>query len=146
MNGSWVALFAGVVVLAFSLYSFYKLFRRSQRIKAGKDWPAVPARVTEKKVHERRNNDSGTTYTPVINYSYSVMGREYTGRSELSGLWGRKGAQKAVDQVGESIEVHYNPNKPEENTHSLDRVKVTDYLFIVLAVILAVYLLWTQVM
>ncbi len=144
MNGSVVTIFVAVIILAFGLFSLYRVLKRGKRIKAGAGWPAIWAQVLEKKVDVSRDDEGGSSYTPQITYKYSVMGREYQGKTRMNGMWTRRSAQKAIDEIGESIEVHYNPDKPEENTHGYEKVKVTDYLVIALMLALALYLLWSQ--
>ena len=146
MNGSVVTIFAAVVILAFGLFSLYRVITRSKRIKDGAAWTAVAAQVVDKTVDIDRDSDGNTSYAPKVAYSYNVMGREYQGKVRMTGMWSRKSAQKAIDEIGNTIEVRYNPEKPEENTHGYEKVKFSEYLVIAAMLALAGYLLWTQLM
>ena len=146
MNGSVGTILSAFTILSLGLFSLYRVLKRAKRINAGASWPAIRAQVLEKKVDVDRDDEGGSSYTPQITYKYNVMGREYQGKTRIAGMWSRNGAQKAIDEIGESIEVHYNPDKPEENTHGYEKVKFSEYLVIALMLALSLYLLWTQLM
>ena len=146
MNGSIVTIILAVIMLALAGYQIYKVVQQTNRINAGKSWPVVTARVIDKVVHTSRGSKGNTTYSPEITYKFSVMGREYTKNTRLSGMWSWNSAQKLIDQVGETMEIRYNPNKPEESTHGFDKVRVADYLLIAVVLILAIVLIVLQVL
>jgi hypothetical protein len=76
-------------------------------------WPAVPGRIVASHVvrhvsHGRHG--SSTSYTPSIQYSYRVAGRDYTCSEIMPGRnWGSKSAYREVDAhpVGSTSAIHY---------------------------------------
>ncbi len=94
---------------------------RAQRVKT---WPTAPATIlhSEVKQHTSYNSKSRsrrTTYQPVVNYQYSVMGQPFNGDRVgfgNSGLSSRK-AYEIVGRypAGAQVNVHYNPDKIQES-------------------------------
>ena len=74
------------------------------------DWPVVDATVMHVD-EERRTTHSHTTYTEyTIHYQYSVDGQVYGGNFE----------QNRGMQVGETIQVKYDPDDPAYSTDVLE--------------------------
>lgn len=96
------------------------------RKKAGisRNWPSVTGKISLSEVRQSAStDDNGETnyaYYPNIEYTYTALGKDYTGRQISSG--GVKGtvhpfdAQNVVDQfpVNALVQVYYNPQDPAE--------------------------------
>lgn len=95
-----------------------------QRAKRAQNWPVVPSTVLNSEVRKRQQYDSDsasgrTTYEPVVNYQYSVMGSLYNGSRVSFGdkKTSRKKAEEIVARypAGTEVNAHYNPDKVEES-------------------------------
>ena len=98
-------------------------FRAVAKAKAAESWPITGARVlsSEVRVEESSDNDGGSTtwYNPVVVYSYTVSGKEFTGSRLRFGnprSASRKKAEAAIAPypVGITPLVRYNPQDPKE--------------------------------
>jgi hypothetical protein len=74
----------------------------------------------EVKEHADIDEDSSgsTSYEPVVEYQYTVQNQQYTGRRIAFGAnrFGHSQARSAVARypVGSTVQVRYNPEKPQE--------------------------------
>jgi hypothetical protein len=141
MSGSIVQTILAVLLLLFAFYRIWMLVKQTRRNTASLSWPVIAAKVTHKEVHSHRSSKGNTSYTPVVTYKYSVIGAEFDHTINLNGLWSLNSAQKALDEIGETLEVRYNPDNPNENTHGYDKVKFTDYLLILVMLGLAAFIM-----
>lgn len=117
---------AGPVIGLLLLMLFVGFHRRAAVVKR---WPTINGRVVSSGVHQfqkqriepkqgtRRRRRVQTLYMPVVEYSYSVGGREFSSRSiwdgtEVSGS--RAYAQGIADRypVGRMVTAHYDPSAP----------------------------------
>ena len=137
---------AAVLLLAMGGYLLYKLIKKTRLITASKTWPAVTAQVVKKEVVRHVSSKGQVSFYPEVDYKYSIMGTDVNKHTRLSGMWSRNSAQKSLDEMGESMEVHYNPENPTEHAHGYDKVKVTDYLVIITALGLGLLVLITQLL
>ncbi len=111
-----VLVLIGLVLLAMGIVS-------RARAKRTQTWPTALATVlhSEVKQHTRYDSDSHsrkTSYQPVVNYQYNVLGQSLTG-SRIG--YGNSSAslKKANETVsrypaGAQVNVHYNPDKIDE--------------------------------
>ncbi len=111
-------------------YRTWKLIDLSRRASAGKSWPAVAGEVVSKFIDESSDEESGTSYYPKVNYKFAAMGQEYEKEITLHGIFNRSRAEKALSKIGETIEVRYNPEKPEENITGQEKIALGDILTI----------------
>jgi len=97
---------------------------RSMR-QAGRSesWPGVQGRIIESRVDKRTEVDydspaDRTAYIPVVRYTYSLQGKEYTGDRIAFGVKNRNPnpASEVVNRypVDKQVMVYYNPEKPEQ--------------------------------
>ena len=117
---------AGPIIGLVPLMLFVGFHRRSAVVKR---WPTINGRVVSSGIHQfqQRRTESQqrsyrrrrmqTLYMPVVEYSYSVGGRDFSSRSiwdgtEVSGS--RDHAQRIADRypVGRTVTVHYDPSAP----------------------------------
>ena len=141
MNVSFLPLILGIGFLAFSIYKIWKFVEVMRRRSASSTWPVIAAEVVAKKVAESRSTKGGTSYFPEFTYKYSVMGMEFQKETRISGMYSRKSAEDAVYNMGNSIELRYNPQNPKEHISVLDKINVWDILLIVVNIALALFLL-----
>ena len=131
MSANIVVILVGAGMLGFSLYKIWQTARFMQRRSASQTWPAVAADIVSKRVAERRSSKSGTSYFPEITYHYNVMGQDFSKDTRLGGMYSRQSAAKAIDSLGATIAVHYNPNDPKEHVSEKEKINVWDILLIV---------------
>src|SRR5262245_7095352 len=98
---------AGDVGLAASL--FYQLRALGFRTTEG---VIVSAKL------EEHSDSEGTSYTPVVEYRYSVGRREHVGR-RINYSWmatSSQSARRAIEQypAGQRVTVHYDPRRPDD--------------------------------
>jgi hypothetical protein len=117
--GLAVAAFGILWVLGFG----YIHYRAASKAKASETWPIASGKVLgcEVVVEESTDRESGTTtwYNPVVNYAYSVAGRDLQGNRLRFGnvrSSSRKKAEAALAPypAGGALSVRYNPERPEE--------------------------------
>ena len=141
MNVSFLPLILGIGFLAFSIYKIWKFVEVMRRRSASSTWPVIAAEVVAKKVAESRSTKGGTSYFPEFTYKYSVMGMEFQKETRVSGMYSRKSAEDAVYNMGNSIELRYNPQNPKEHISVLDKINVWDIIVIVLTLSVALFIL-----
>lgn len=77
-------------------------------------WPSVPGTVLASYV--RVNRGRGINYTPMVQYAYSVQGKQYTGFRISSVEYGEpeSDAEAVITKypVGKPTLVHYDPANP----------------------------------
>ncbi|MHC1781448.1 MAG: DUF3592 domain-containing protein [Anaerolineaceae bacterium] len=127
-----------VGLFAYAGYKTWKLIDLSRRTSAGKSWPAIPGEVLSKYIDESTDNESGTSYYPTVRYKYAVMGREYEKEITLHGIFNRSRSEKALSKIADTIEVRYNPEKPEENITGQEKIALGDILTIAGVIVVAV--------
>lgn len=130
-----------LIMFGFSAYTLFKALMQARRIKSSREWPALIARVSGKEVIRQRSSKGHVSYFPEVQYTYSVMGSEFNGRLRIPGIWSNNSAQKALDEFPPSFEARYNPEKPAENSHVYDKVKVGDYVLVVVTFLLGLVVL-----
>ena len=119
-----------------------------RRAKAALSWPVVPATVLNSEVRKRQQYDGDsstgrTTYEPVVNYQYSVLGTLYNASRVSFGE--KKTSRKKAGEIvarypaGSEVKAHYNPEKVEEAVlETAARGSTGNLVFGILFIILAV--------
>jgi Protein of unknown function (DUF3592) len=121
------SLFAHVnwIYLVLSLVGVAAIIRAASSLKqAGRseNWPGVQGKIIESRIDKQNKLEydaaDSTTYTPVVRYTYSLQGKEYTGERVAFGMTNknRNPASELVKRypLDELVMVYYNPEKPEE--------------------------------
>jgi len=118
-----IVLGAGVIILGIGcIIATIRVKRGGQGIP---NWPDVTGTVVDAFVyhHERKTTESTTeTFTPVIEYTYSVRGQAYTSSKQgISPYFARsyqdRGQAEAVVRaypVNSAVTVRYNPSNPKQ--------------------------------
>lgn len=122
-------------------YRTWKLIEISRRTAAGKTWPSITGEVVSKDNGEVGSTDGTSSYYPKIRYKYSVIGRVYEKEITLHGDYNLPNSEKALSQIGETIEVRYNPEKPEEHITRVEKFSAKDILSISGMVFIAILML-----
>ena len=102
----------------------------AKRAKASLTWPSAQGRITSSQVLEL------SSYRPKVNYEYGVAGRTYSGKRIAFGPTGslskaRVRATAESYKVGTTVEVFYNPARPDDATleRRTTRTNVIFYIF-----------------
>ncbi|MGK7944802.1 MAG: DUF3592 domain-containing protein [Microcystaceae cyanobacterium] len=110
--GIFVAVGAGLMLSGFHQI---KLAHASHR------WPTASGQITHSQVQINSDSD-GTTYKPIIKFSYRYQGRNLTSDNIFFGGGGvatgdRRYADKFVRKypVGKRVQVAYNPHRPKQS-------------------------------
>jgi hypothetical protein len=141
MKVSIISILLSIGFFGFSVYKIWKLVELLRKRSASSTWPVIAGEVVSKKVAESRSTRGGTSYFPELTYKYSVMGMEFQKETRISGMYSRKSAEDAVYNMGNSIELRYNPQNPKEHTSKLDKINVWDIVLIFVNLALAIFLL-----
>lgn len=112
----WALLFLSVGVLSVGL-----AIRNLLKGSASRRWPQVQGRILRALVLVQTESEGGDSYTPQVEYEYTVEGIEYRGKrlryGQTTGSWGRKQAKRTIGRftVGGPAPVWFNPRKPADS-------------------------------
>ncbi|PKO00394.1 MAG: hypothetical protein CVU42_04265 [Chloroflexi bacterium HGW-Chloroflexi-4] len=112
---------SGVFVI-FGIVFLIVWITSKKKAEASQKWPTVPGLIlsTRIDIHNSTDNDGGTStsYKPVVSYSYSIMGQEYTANRIAFGAntFSRKKCDSIIARypVNQQVIVHYNPEELED--------------------------------
>ncbi len=88
--------------------------------RASSTWPHVPGEIKHSEINQSSDSD-GTSYSPLVRYSYSVSGQSFTGERICFGLAkmsaGYQFAQAYIERyrVGSAVLVYYDPTQPSSS-------------------------------
>jgi hypothetical protein len=130
---AWIAVspfyLVGVIFILMALIN-------TKRAKASLTWPSAQGRITSSQVAEHSDEDYGDSYRPKVEYEYGVAGRTYSGKRIAFGPTGslseaRVRATAESYKVGTTVEVFYNPARPDDATleRRATRTNVIFYIF-----------------
>lgn len=95
------------------------------KVAKARGWPVAAGTVLESGVSETTDSDGGAQYSAIIKYQYAVGGATYTndllafGSRNLKegGYRAEKKAHRTVAKypVGSSVQIHYDPTRPESS-------------------------------
>jgi hypothetical protein len=109
--------FLGVFFVAFSTVVAYYLVRGFRLGRASVSWEKVKGVVTNSEIR-KRDLDGGISYYPKIIYQYRIDDRDYEGSDwSHSAINGREEEAEEIlsrYEVGDEVDVYYNPLKPEQ--------------------------------
>jgi len=99
----------GAIILFFG-YSWYK------KAKDTESWPETEGIVLYSEVNSHVS-DGSTMYKPIVKYTYSVNGKEFTSSKYSYGEYSSSDSDFAYEIVdlypkGKKVSVYYNPSKP----------------------------------
>jgi hypothetical protein len=115
-----------VVALGTTIYTLYRLFQVLQlwqKVRQSQAWPSASGTVLKSRISRSTTFIKGrnvTRYTPLVDYEYSVNGKQYKGKEIMFG-WapnyrseGRAQAYMDRYPAGSQVTLFYNPSKPRE--------------------------------
>lgn len=117
----------GIAVVLFAAWRLWGAFKDWQQYRASADWQPIPAQILESRIEEsasgiKDEKDETYSYTPIITYSYQVMGQSYQGNlisfgsGNVSYTYDTK-PKKIIGRhpVGSPATVYYNPADPSQS-------------------------------
>jgi hypothetical protein len=142
MNTQILLIVLAVLLIAVSIYSGLKVISISRRKSASARWPTAAAQVLSRNISTSRNSKSNTvTYRAEITYGFAAQGGSYENKLFLGSKGMRSQAEKLVNAVGDTIQVHYNPEKPAEHISDYEKITPAQIATIIGSLILAVVLI-----
>lgn len=114
----------GLLYLAFGILALLyggSLLKQRRRTRS---WPTVTGQMLERKVEPSPGGRAGRlgppafSYEALVKYSYRVEGREYTNDKLYHTGWvanTKENREELLATLPDSIEVHYDPAKPEDS-------------------------------
>jgi len=117
---------AGVLILFLGIGAFliYKSIQDRKKADASQSWPSAGGQIIEARVdrsmHTDSDGDTSYSYTPKVEYSYTVAGSSYQGKKISFGLaQGYNSAHKAQEIIsrypqGKQVMVCYDPSNPSD--------------------------------
>ncbi|HSO11620.1 MAG TPA: DUF3592 domain-containing protein [Anaerolineales bacterium] len=92
------------------------IFITRRKVAQASNWPSTMGTVTFSTVEVRRSSE-GSSYYPVVHYTYQVMGQPHQGNKIMPGpAVGGSGAHKVVERypAGAQVMVYYDPDNPSD--------------------------------
>lgn len=130
--------FGGIFVML-GIFVILTFLRARRETRASESWPGTIGKITRAWLEERRVNKGAVRYALNVEYAYSVYGKAFTGRQiTFRGppIYTHSAANKALAaryQMGEEVQVFYDPQNPE--TCVLDRKRGPLWVAPLLAVV-----------
>jgi hypothetical protein len=146
MSISIVSILVAVGFLAFCIFKIWQMVQFFQRRSASETWPVTTGEIISRNVNVQHSSRSGNSYYPEIKYKYTVMGQEFEKKITLGGIYSRKSAEDAINNLGNTIEVRYNPDNPQEQISEKEKFNFVDVLLIVVTLAVAVFVLYPLVL
>jgi len=144
-TGALIGLLIGFIFAFIGVIFLVIMFTTRKKAEAAKSWPTAQGTVlsSELSIHQDYDSDdhsSSTSYQPVVQYSYSVMGNQYTGSKIAFGAnqFDRNTAQNMVNRyiAGNPVSVYYDPNDPAKAV--LETQAAGSKVFMIVGIIFAV--------
>jgi hypothetical protein len=131
-----------IMLIALSIFFGLKMLRIYRKRSASASWPAINGTVLSREVTSSKNSgSSGYSYRAEVTYSYGAPGGPYKKKLFLGSKGLREQADKLLDNVGDTIPVRYNPEKPAEHISQHEKIMPVDVLAAMGSMILAVILI-----
>jgi hypothetical protein len=123
MEGNYYCLGpVGALIVLIGLYFGWRALKDWMRYRSSGNWIPITAQVTKSFVDTTVDSDSGnTTYTPIITYTYLLVGKSYQGDlisfgSKGQGMKSKKAEALVVCYPVDSQPViYYNPDDPSQS-------------------------------
>lgn len=112
-----------VFAILFGILCLYLAIRDILKLIRSKDFISCEASVVDiKQTSNISNGKRYTNYTPIV--SYSVEGVSYVERYDQS-------STSCKYEIGDTIDIAYNPNKPSDFIIDKDYSIITDMIFMI---------------
>ena len=142
MTSQFFMIVLAVLLIAVSVFYGLKIIGTNKKKTASASWPVVNGHVLSKEVSSSKNSSSsGFTYRAHITYSYNAPGGPFEKKLFLGSKGVRSQAEKLLNAVGDTIQVHYNPEKPAEQISDYEKITPAQVITIIGSLILAVALI-----
>lgn len=144
MNSNTIVILFNAVFLIFALYKVWQLVEIALRRSASDAWVLTTGKVLFKDVEVQRGNKGSKSYIPKMRYTYTVNGERFEKTISLGTRFRESSARDALNEVGKTIEVRYNPEKPQAHISEFENVRLSDLfpilimLFVALTFLLAI--------
>lgn len=147
MNGILIAaVLMGLFGLIFAIVGIVA----NRKAELSKSWPTVQGQVLTSTIvqHESTDSDgaSSTSYEPLVEYRYSVIGSPLIGKKIAFGAnqFTYNTAQKIISRYppGAAVQVHYNPEKPSQSVLETKASGGTVFLVVGIGFIIAAFLIY----
>jgi lipopolysaccharide export LptBFGC system permease protein LptF len=110
------------VFVVFGLIFVIISITSKRRAAAAQAWPTIPGTVLASRVDIHTSTDSDghrtTTYKPVVDYQYTIMGQEFRASRIAFGAntFSRNKSESIIAMYppNQPLTVHYNPDKPQD--------------------------------
>ncbi len=141
MDAKLIFILVTVGLLAYSLYKLWQIVELHRRRSASGSWQTTIGKVVSKEVSVQRGSKGGKSYIPKITYSYSVLGEQYKKTISLGTRWWESSAEKAIAEIGDTLEVRYNPEKPNVHISDQEMIRFYDLLPVLLILFVGLIML-----
>ncbi|MDO9086495.1 MAG: DUF3592 domain-containing protein [Anaerolineaceae bacterium] len=132
-----VVLLVSLILILFALYKIWTFIQKSLKKSNSQTWQKTTAEVFSKTVARKISTKSGISYYPEIEYRYTVMGQSFEKKIRLPKNYTLQKAEEIINNLGTTIEVHYNPNQPKEHISEYEKANYLDIVVGVISLVLA---------
>jgi hypothetical protein len=141
MNTQFYLIVLAVLMLAVSIFYGLKAISTYRRKSASASWPTAAGQVLSKDILSIRNSKTNSySYRAEVTYNYAAPGGPFEKKLFLGSKGVRTQAEKLVNAVGDTIQVHYNPEKPAEHISDYEKIMPAQVVAIIGSLILAIAL------
>lgn len=137
MNSNSIFILLSAGLLIYALYKVWQLVEIALRRSASDAWVLTTGKVLFKDVEVQRGSKGSKSYIPKIRYTYTVNGERFEKTISLGTRFRESSADDALDEVGKTIEVRYNPEKPQAHISEFEKVRLSDLFPILIILIVA---------
>ncbi len=123
MNTQFLLIALAGLLIAVSCFFGLKIYGIYRRKTASARWLAATGNVLSRDISSVKNSStSGYSYRADVTYSYDAPGGPFKKKLFLGSKGLRPQAEKLLEAIGETIQVHYNPEKPAEHITDLEKI------------------------
>ena len=106
-----------IVSSALGLFLLSLSIRNWWRVRLSRHWPSAPGRINRSFVLVTSDSDGNVSYTPQVEYDYTVEGTAYRGTLLQSGQLGSSNRARAEQAIAPypadtTVPVFYDPRRP----------------------------------
>ena len=113
----WILIPFGAIFFGAGLFMiWFMAIHPLLRWQGAKQWASTDCQILESRI-EVDSDDDGTSYTPIVKFTYEVAGEQYSSDKVDFKINGGHGRAKRITQkyrVGKNAECFYNSNGPDD--------------------------------
>jgi len=141
MNTQFYLIVLAGLMLAVSIYFGLKVMSIYRRKSASVNWPTATGQMLSKDVSSIRNSKTNSySYRAEVTYNYAAPGGPFEKKLFLGSKGVRAQAEELLNAVGDTLQVHYNPEKPAEHISDHEKIMPTQVVVVIGSLILAIAL------